>query len=143
MSEHALEKRLFGRRARQALSPACELRADAQAHAAPFCTFTGWASRSSRLPGGQSSGAQSASSPLPRGKQESPGFSREKTPYLEAAWYDTPGGPDDPRCKPLNEPTGRVYFAGDWLGYTYAWQHGAFTSVRRAIGKLHARVPAA
>ncbi|MFF3517991.1 hypothetical protein, partial [Streptomyces sp. NPDC002573] len=30
-------------------------------------------------PGGQSSGARSASSPLPQGKQESPGFSREST----------------------------------------------------------------
>ncbi|TGA85194.1 FAD-dependent oxidoreductase [Streptomyces sp. MZ04] len=66
-----------------------------------------------------------------------------QTPYLEAAWHDTPGGPDDPRYGPLNEPTGRVYFAGDWLSYTDAWQHGAFTSARRAISKLHARVLAA
>ncbi|WP_442759019.1 hypothetical protein [Streptomyces atratus] len=43
------------------------------------CTCTGWASRSSRLPGGQSSGVRSASSPLPQGKQESPGLSREST----------------------------------------------------------------
>ena len=43
------------------------------------CTCTGRASRSSRLPGGQSSDARSASSSLPRGKQESPGFSREST----------------------------------------------------------------
>ncbi|MFF0000177.1 recombinase family protein [Streptomyces avermitilis] len=43
------------------------------------CTCTGWGSRSSWLPGGQSSGARSASSPLPQGKQGSPGFSREST----------------------------------------------------------------
>lgn len=66
-----------------------------------------------------------------------------QTPHLEAAWHDTPGGPDDPRYKALNEPTGRVYFAGDWLSYTDAWQHGAFTSARRAVTKLHARVMAA
>ncbi|WP_406336035.1 RNA-guided endonuclease InsQ/TnpB family protein [Streptomyces sp. NBC_00203] len=34
MSEHGLDKRQFGHRARLALSPACELKADAQAHAA-------------------------------------------------------------------------------------------------------------
>jgi monoamine oxidase len=63
-----------------------------------------------------------------------------QTPHLEAAWHATPGGPDDPRYKPLNEPTGRVYFAGDWLSYTDAWQHGAFTSARKAVTALHARV---
>ncbi|WP_425589317.1 flavin monoamine oxidase family protein [Streptomyces siamensis] len=63
-----------------------------------------------------------------------------QTPHLEAAWHDTPGGPDDSRYKPLNEPTGRVYFAGDWLSYTDAWQHGAFTSARKAVTALHARV---
>lgn len=34
MSEHSLDKRKFGHRARPALSPACELKADEQAHAA-------------------------------------------------------------------------------------------------------------
>jgi monoamine oxidase len=63
-----------------------------------------------------------------------------QTPYLEAAWHDTPDGPDHPRYKPLNEPTGRVYFAGDWLSYTDAWQHGAFASARKAVTALHARV---
>lgn len=63
-----------------------------------------------------------------------------QTPHLEAAWHSTPGGPDDARYKPLNEPTGRVYFAGDWLSYTDAWQHGAFTSARKAVTALHARV---
>ncbi|GAQ55435.1 NAD(P)/FAD-dependent oxidoreductase [Streptomyces acidiscabies] len=63
-----------------------------------------------------------------------------QTPHLEAAWHSTPGGPDDVRYKPLNEPTGRVWFAGDWLSYTDAWQHGAFTSARRAVTSLHARV---
>lgn len=63
-----------------------------------------------------------------------------QTPHLEAAWHTTTGGPDHARYKPLNEPTGRVYFAGDWLSYTDAWQHGAFTSARKAVTALHARV---
>jgi monoamine oxidase len=63
-----------------------------------------------------------------------------QAPYLKAAWHDTPGGPDHARHRPLNEPTARVYFAGDWLSYTDAWQHGAFTSARKAVTALHARV---
>jgi monoamine oxidase len=61
-------------------------------------------------------------------------------PYQEASWHTTPGGPDDPRYKPLNEPTGHVYFAGDWLSYLDAWQHGAFASARKAVTALHQRV---
>lgn len=61
-------------------------------------------------------------------------------PYQEAAWHSTPGGPDHARYKPLNEPTGRVYFAGDWLSYMDAWQHGAFSSARKAVTALHQRV---
>ncbi|MFF7196312.1 flavin monoamine oxidase family protein [Streptomyces sp. NPDC008079] len=61
-------------------------------------------------------------------------------PYQEAAWHSTPGGPDAARYQPLNEPTGHVYFAGDWLSYMDAWQHGAFTSARKAVTALHRRV---
>jgi monoamine oxidase len=61
-------------------------------------------------------------------------------PYQEAAWHSTPGGPDAARYKPLTEPTGHVYFAGDWLSYMDAWQHGAFTSARRTVTALHQRV---
>jgi monoamine oxidase len=61
-------------------------------------------------------------------------------PYQEAAWHGTPGGPDAPRYQPLNEPTGHVYFAGDWLTYMDAWQHGAFASARKAVTALHQRV---
>ncbi|WNI19580.1 flavin monoamine oxidase family protein [Actinacidiphila sp. ITFR-21] len=64
-------------------------------------------------------------------------------PYQEAAWHSTPGGPDDPRYKSLNDPTGHVYFAGDWLSYMDAWQHGAFASARKAVTALHTRVLAA
>ncbi|WP_103887427.1 flavin monoamine oxidase family protein [Actinacidiphila yanglinensis] len=60
-------------------------------------------------------------------------------PHQEAAWHSTPGGPDDPRYKPLTAPTGHVYFAGDWLSYMDAWQHGAFSSARTAVTALHKR----
>ncbi|MFF9505882.1 hypothetical protein ACF1BU_07310 [Streptomyces sp. NPDC014724] len=35
---------------------------------------------------------------------------------------------------------GHVHFAGDHLGRTDAWRHGAFTSARKAATALHARV---
>lgn len=63
-----------------------------------------------------------------------------RTPHGEAAWHSVPGGPERVRYRPLNEPTGRVHFAGDWLSHTVAWQHGAFESARRAVTALHARV---
>ncbi|MFF7329317.1 flavin monoamine oxidase family protein [Streptomyces sp. NPDC090306] len=66
-----------------------------------------------------------------------------QTPHLEAAWHSTPGGPDDVRYKPLVQPTGRVFFAGDWISYMDAWQHGAISSARKTVTDLHARVMAA
>ncbi|MHC3425865.1 flavin monoamine oxidase family protein [Streptomyces sp. DT18] len=63
-----------------------------------------------------------------------------QTPYLEASWHSLAGGPDAPAFAPLNEPAGHVYFAGDWLSYLDAWQHGAFSSARKVVGSLHRRV---
>ncbi|MFG3103076.1 flavin monoamine oxidase family protein [Streptomyces sp. NPDC048182] len=63
-----------------------------------------------------------------------------QTPHLEAAWHSTPGGPDHARYRPLTEPAGRVHFAGDWISYMDAWQHGALTSARRTVTALHTRV---
>ena len=40
----------------------------------------------------------------------------------------------------LLRPAGRVYFAGDWLSRTPAWQHGALLSARAVVGALHSRV---
>lgn len=62
-----------------------------------------------------------------------------RTPHLEGAWHSIPGGPDAAVYRPLNEPTGRVLFAGDWLSYMDAWQHGAILSARRAVTALHSR----
>ncbi|MFD5058591.1 flavin monoamine oxidase family protein [Streptomyces sp. NPDC058394] len=63
-----------------------------------------------------------------------------QTPYLEAAWHSLAGGPDAPVFAPLNQAAGRVYFAGDYLSYADAWQHGAFSSARKAVTALHTRV---
>jgi monoamine oxidase len=61
-----------------------------------------------------------------------------RTPYLEGGWtsppYTTPG------YQLLLEPAGRVYFAGDWLSHSVAWQHGAFVSARATVTALHSRV---
>ena len=66
----------------------------------------------------------------------------QRTPHLEAAWV---GWPDQngPEYKLLNQPSGNVYFAGDWLSHTIAWQHGAFTSARQAVTHIHERVMSA
>ncbi|MEU1540779.1 flavin monoamine oxidase family protein [Actinacidiphila glaucinigra] len=59
--------------------------------------------------------------------------------HLEGAWHSIPGGTDAAVYKPLNEPTGRVLYAGDWLSYMDAWQHGAILSARKAVTTLHSR----
>ncbi|MEV6742035.1 flavin monoamine oxidase family protein [Streptomyces sp. NPDC051104] len=61
-------------------------------------------------------------------------------PYLEGAWHSMPGGPDAPAYAPLNTAQGNVYFAGDYLSYLDAWQHGAISSARKIVTELHARV---
>ncbi|WP_330285171.1 flavin monoamine oxidase family protein [Streptomyces sp. NBC_00588] len=61
-------------------------------------------------------------------------------PYLEGAWHSMPGGPDAPAYAPLNKAQGHVYFAGDYLSYMDAWQHGAISSARKVVTELHQRV---
>ncbi len=62
------------------------------------------------------------------------------TPYIEGAWHDLPEDtPDAAVLKPVARPTGRVLFAGDWLSYVDAWQHGAILSARAAVTALHGR----
>ena len=60
-------------------------------------------------------------------------------PHLEAAWHDGPT-PDAAVLQPLVEPTGRIYYAGDWLSYMDAWQHEAISSARYVISKINSRV---
>ncbi|MEV0594034.1 flavin monoamine oxidase family protein [Nonomuraea cavernae] len=40
----------------------------------------------------------------------------------------------------LQRPSGRVYFAGDWLTHLIAWQAGSMESARSAVTQLHERV---
>jgi monoamine oxidase len=66
-----------------------------------------------------------------------------KTRFSEGSWVNWPpgtrGGCDTPYAR-LLQPAGRVYFAGDYLSYAIAWQHGAFESARKVVMDLHARV---
>ena len=66
-------------------------------------------------------------------------ISWSRAPYIEGGWQKIPGGPEAPAYAPLNAPAGRVYFAGDWLSHLVSWQHGAFTSARKAVTALHTR----
>jgi monoamine oxidase len=63
-----------------------------------------------------------------------------QTPHLLGAWHSMQGGPDAAAYAPLNRPAGHVYFAGDYLSYADAWQHGAFSSARKVVTTLHQRV---
>lgn len=42
----------------------------------------------------------------------------------------------------LDQPAGRVHFAGDWLSYVTGWQAGAMDSARYVVQVLHRRVGA-
>ncbi|WP_179816439.1 flavin monoamine oxidase family protein [Allostreptomyces psammosilenae] len=65
-----------------------------------------------------------------------------RTPYLESAWNYPTGGQTIEDLTQLTEPTGRVYFTGDWLSHAVAWQHGSFSSARQVVTRLHSRVMA-
>jgi len=60
-----------------------------------------------------------------------------RTPHIEGGWVSPA---DPPSYQLLNQPQGRVYFAGDWLTWLVAWQAGAFDSARRVVTELHQRV---
>ncbi len=61
-----------------------------------------------------------------------------KVPHIEGAWAFP--NTTSPRFKKLQQGTGQVYFAGDWMSEISAWQHGAFWSARYAVQALHTRV---
>jgi monoamine oxidase len=65
------------------------------------------------------------------------------TRFSEGSWVNWPPGTRRGSGTPyarLLQPAGRVYFAGDYLSYAIAWQHGAFESARKVVMDLHARV---
>ncbi|MFC6697330.1 flavin monoamine oxidase family protein [Nocardioides daphniae] len=64
-----------------------------------------------------------------------------KVPYIEGAWAYPKT--TSPLFKKLQQGTGNVYFAGDWMSEISAWQHGAFWAARYAVQALHARVMSA
>jgi monoamine oxidase len=64
-----------------------------------------------------------------------------KVPYIEGGWVGWPSRTSGEYAL-LNQPAGRVYFAGDWLSYFIAWQAGAIDSARYVVTRLHQRVMA-
>lgn len=61
----------------------------------------------------------------------------KRQPHIEGGWVSWPS---QEGYNLLNKPQGRVYFSGDWLSHTIAWQHGAFESARKTVTELHQRV---
>jgi len=64
-----------------------------------------------------------------------------KVPHIEGGWVGWPSRTSGEYAL-LNQPAGRVYFAGDWLSYYIAWQAGAIDSARYVVTNLHQRVAA-
>lgn len=62
----------------------------------------------------------------------------DTTPHTEGAW--STWARDDLYFDRLQRPTGRWWFAGDWLSRTPGWQHGAFESARQTVIGLHEQV---
>ncbi|WP_262852341.1 flavin monoamine oxidase family protein [Mumia quercus] len=62
--------------------------------------------------------------------------------YSEGAWVGWRSRTDGNYDR-LLAPTGNIYFAGDHMSYTIAWQHGAIVSARAVVESLHQRVTAA
>ncbi|WP_431902225.1 flavin monoamine oxidase family protein [Nonomuraea sp. bgisy101] len=61
----------------------------------------------------------------------------ERQPHLQGGWVRWPSF--DSSFTLLQRPSGRVYFAGDWLTHLVAWQAGAMESARSAVTQLHQR----
>jgi monoamine oxidase len=61
------------------------------------------------------------------------------TEYSRASWVSWPSQTDGIYAK-LLDATGNIYFAGDHLTHTIAWQHGAMVSARATVTALHSRV---
>jgi monoamine oxidase len=62
----------------------------------------------------------------------------KRQPFIEGGWISWPSRGAEYDL--LNRPQGNVYYAGDWLSYEIAWQHGAFESARKVVTELHQRV---
>ncbi len=78
-----------------------------------------------------------------------PGRSAELQAPVAVSWHQVPYSrgpwvhwdrPDAPPFVLLNEPDGRVHFAGDWLAQVGAWQEGAALSAHKTVRAIAARV---
>jgi monoamine oxidase len=65
----------------------------------------------------------------------------QRVSHIEGAWVGWPSRTSGQYAL-LNQPAGRVYFAGDWLSYFIAWQAGAIDSARYVVTNIHQRVMA-
>ncbi|WP_344860757.1 flavin monoamine oxidase family protein [Planomonospora alba] len=61
-----------------------------------------------------------------------------RRPHIEGGWVSWPSRTG--MFTVLQQPAGRVYFAGDWLTHLVAWQAGSMESARRTVTALHRRV---
>ncbi|MBC9227597.1 FAD-dependent oxidoreductase [Aeromicrobium sp. 636] len=59
--------------------------------------------------------------------------------HIEGAWVGWRSRTDGHYDR-LVAPTKNVYFAGDWLSHTIAWQHGGIVSAREVVEQIHQRV---
>lgn len=64
----------------------------------------------------------------------------QRIPYSEGGWATYDEATRRKYYPALLEPDGNIYFAGEHTTYLTAWMAGAFTSARRTVEALHARV---
>jgi monoamine oxidase len=64
----------------------------------------------------------------------------QKTKYNLGGWALYSADERQTLYKPLLQPEGRVYFAGEHMTYLNAWMAGAFESARSVVAALHSRV---
>ncbi|GGO64929.1 flavin monoamine oxidase family protein [Nonomuraea cavernae] len=62
----------------------------------------------------------------------------DRQEHIQGGWVRWPAV--DSSFTLLQRPSGRVYFAGDWLTHLIAWQAGSMESARSAVTQLHERV---
>ncbi len=63
-----------------------------------------------------------------------------RIPYSGGGWATYDEASRKKYYPALLEPDGNIYFAGEHTTYLTAWMAGAFTSARRAVESIHARV---
>lgn len=67
-------------------------------------------------------------------------ISWRQVPFFEGGIAQNQGAAVLPHYTLLNQPDGRVWFAGDWLSRIVGWQEGAILSAHRAIAGIAERM---